>query len=704
MLDVITLGLPKLSLGRNILSNLEDALTREWIVTNGLGGYASSTVLGVNTRKYHGLLVASFNPPINRWVTLSKLDETVQIGDKTYDFGANEFHGIMHPKGYLFLSDFSVAPFPTFSYFVQGVSLQKTIFMPYQKNATTIIYKVTNPTDQKVSVFVSPLVNSRHIYQITDKNKIDWNFIQNKNENTVTIQPSNSVSSLILSSSKGSFVEEYWWIEKLFYRVDSSRNESSTEDNYRPGFFQFVVEPNQTKHFHILAVAAETTEQAKSLFSSFGKKNGDIDLLYRQELNRHKGLLNIFQNHNSSLEQKEWLNWIVQAADSFIVERASTQTKSVIAGYPWFEDWGRDALISLPGLTLVTGKFDDAREILLTFGHYCRDGIVPNRFSDKAGDIPLYNTVDATLWFFNAVLQYLKYTGDYEFIKKNLWSTLTNIIENHVNGTIYGIHLDTDGLLAHGSQLTWMDAATVDGFVTPRKGKAVEIQALWYNALKTMQLLASWFNQEEKRKNYSNMAQNTKISFEEKFWNKKGEYLFDVITEDNADSSLRPNQLIAVSLDFPVLESSKRLRVVDVVWKRLWGTFGLKTLPETDSRYHGVYLGDWSHRDNAYHNGTVWPWLLGPFVTAFTKTRDHQAPWRRFALKNFLEPLFQDHLYHAGLGTISEIFDGNEPHKPRGCISQAWSVAEPLRAYVEDIEFIRPKHEKEVLGMLVIGK
>ena len=699
------MGLPKICLERSVLSDVNEALTREWLVTNGLGGYASSTVFGVNTRKYHGLLVAAFTPPVNRWVLLTKLDETLQIGNKKYDFGANEFRGVIHPNGYMFLSEFSVEPLPTFNYTVQGVNLKKTVFMPYLKNATAVIYEVSNPTDEQVSVFVSPLVNSRHIYNTTEKNKTNWNVTKKQHKSTVNLQSSDSFSSLILSSSNdGSFVQEPWWVEKLFFRVDASRNESSIEDNFRPGFFMFSVNPKQTKQFHVLAVAGKTEEESECLFSSLGNTSSDINRLHQEELERRKLLINQFQKQNTGLELENWLKWLVQVADSFVVSRASTGTKSVIAGYPWFDDWGRDALISLPGLTLVTGRFEAAQEILLTFGHYCRDGVIPNRFSDKAGDIPLYNTVDATLWFFNAVLQYLKYTGDFEFIQKNLWNTLTEIVDHHVKGTIFGIHMDDDGLIAHGPQLTWMDVATVDGFITPRNGKAVEIQALWYNSLKTMELLASSFELWSKAETYSGLAKKARTSFAEKFWNQKDGYLFDVLPEDGADATLRPNQLIAVSLDFPVLENSKRTRVVDVVWKRLWGTYGLKTLPETDSRYNGTYLGNWAYRDNAYHNGTVWAWLLGPFVTAFVKTRCNEAPWRRFAFKNFLQPLFQNHLFDAGLGTVSEIFDGNEPHTPRGCISQAWSVAEPLRAYVEDVNLNRPLHEKEVLQTLTKSK
>lgn len=690
--------LPKLVLGKDVLLDVDGALGKEWLLTNGLGGYASSTVLGVNTRKYHGLLVAALNPPINRWVLLAKLDEQLKIGNETYNLAANEFHDIIHPEGHRFLSSFVVDPLPTYSYVVGDVRLQKTIVMPYMKNATATIYEVINPLDKEVVVKVSPLINSRHIYHTTDKNRLQWSFIQNRLGEATVIETSDSMTSLILSSGNmGSFVEESWWIEKIFFRADAARNEKSTDDYFRPGFFQFTVDAKETKRFHVVAAAGRKREEAEKLFSGLGKTTADIERLRSEELERRKGLLTQFSERYVNVEMDDWLKWLVQAADAFVVYRASTGKKSVIAGYHWFDDWGRDSLISLPGLTLLTGRFNDAQEILLTFEQYCDNGVIPNRFSDKAGDIPLYNTVDATLWFFNAVLQYLKYTGDYGFVKEKLWNTLNQIVDYHVDGTIFGIHMEEDGLIAHGPQLTWMDATTVDRFVTPRDGKAVEIQALWYNALKTMQLLSTRFNQQDKAKKYSNMAEKAKTSFVEKFWSPQKGHLFDTVRGGVADSTLRPNQLIAVSLDFSMLDRTKAESAVDVVWKGLWGKYGLKTLPETDSRYVGNYLGDWNHRDSAYHNGTVWAWLLGPFITAFLKTKNHEQSWRRYAYQNFLQPLFMEEPQRAGLGTLSEIFDGDEPHHSRGCVAQAWSVAEPLRAYVEDVVLMRPPHEKTVL-------
>ena len=702
-MDVAALDLPKINVGREVLSNVDEALNKEWLITNGLGGYASSTVLGINTRKYHGLLVAALNPPINRWMLLTKLDEELNIANTTYPLATNQYQYVTYPNGYQFLSSFTLDPLPKFTYDLQDVEVQKTVFMPYLKNATIVLYEVNNGSQEGVIFNVSPLVNSRHIYDTTKKDNLQWQFTKSCYMDGIVVSPSDSLSSLILSAGNtGSFVDQSWWVKNVYFKVDASRGETCTDDYYRPGYFEFSVYPKETKKFFVIAAAGKTEKESSRLFSGFGRTVKDVESRMFEEYERRQVLLNKFQNRNSGLTMENWLKWLVWAADSFVVQRDSTQNKSVIAGYTWFDDWGRDALISLSGLTLVTGRFEDAKQILLTFDRNCSDGIVPNRFSDKAGDIPLYNTVDATLWFFNAVLGYLKYTGDFEFVKENLWKTLTEIVDHHIKGTIFGIHMDKDGLISHGPQLTWMDAVTTEKFVTPRSGKAVEIQALWYNTLKIMQLLAERFNQTEKAEEYKTLAQRAKASFVEKFWNPDLGCLDDVISVDGSDSSLRPNQLIAVSLDFPVIDLEHATQLVDVVWKRLWGKYGLKTLPETDPRYSGTYIGDWSHRDGAYHNGTVWAWLLGPFVTAFLKTKNYEESWRSYAYNTFLKPLFNDQLTQAGLGTLSEIFDGNEPHNARGCISQAWSVAEPLRAYVEDVSLSRPVFEKDVLKTVIL--
>ncbi len=347
-------------------------------------------------------------------------------------------------------------------------------------------------------------------------------------------------------------------------------------------------------------------------------------------------------------------------------------------------------------MTLVTEKFEAARAIFVDFAGFCLDGLVPNFIPDE-NEKAAYNTVDATLWYINAVLQYLKYTGDFEFVKKQLWDVLKFMIEKHVDGTLFDIHVDDDGLLAHGPQLTWVDSSVGGKPVFPRAGKAVEIQALWYNALKTMELLGHKFREDALAEGYSLMAEKARKNFVEEFWIGEKGFLCDVVNGQERDTSLRPNQILAVSMDFSMLDKTKSMRIVDVVQSELLTCVGLRTLAKNDPRYIGTYSGDRASRDRAYHSGTVWPWLLGPFTTAFLKTKGYVKPQRDYAFENFLYPFWTKQIYTAGLGSLSEIYDGDPPHAPRGCISQAWSVAEPLRAYVEDVSFFRPKHEQELL-------
>jgi predicted glycogen debranching enzyme len=689
-------SLPKIHLSQNILSNFDKAIQTEWIITNGLGGYSSSTVLGINTRKYHGVLVAAFNPPTDRRVLLTKLDEEVKIGNNVYFLGSNEFKKDIFPRGYEFLSSFSLNPFPKYKYAVHGIQIEKTLFMPYEKNAVVIAYDLFNPLENEISVNVFPLVNSRHFHSLTKADELGWSFIQKKDEEKIKIQTSKPLSTLLLSARGGLyFLGKGEWIRGMYFRVDDAMGYNCFDDVFQPGKFEFNVASKERKKFHILAVAGEDEEEVEKIFSSI-LESGDIDVLCDKELKRLKGLLSRFQERYVDMEMEDWLKWLILTADSFMVNRKSVQKKSVIAGYHWFEDWGRDSLISLPGLTLVTGRFEDAKEVLLTFKQYCVRGIIPNRFPDSIGDKPDYNTVDASLWYFNAVLQFLKYTGDLEFVRRELWDTLQSIVEHHVRGTVYNIHVDSDGLVVHGPQLTWMDAMVGNQAVTPRDGEAVEIQALWYNALKIMELLARHFDQASDVEKYAFMAEKVKKSFVEEFWDGQRGCLFDVVKGDAKDSSLRPNQIIAVTLDFCMLDKEKSKMIVDVVWKRLWSKYGCRTVDRLAPLYIGRYEGDWARRNRAYHNGTVWAWLTGPFVTSFLKVYDYSKDKRDYAFREFLEPLFREEIYRAGLGTISEIFDGDEPHLPRGCISQAWSVGEPLRAFVEDVMLKRPLYQKRI--------
>jgi predicted glycogen debranching enzyme len=678
------------------LSKFDDAIQQEWIITNGLSGYASSTVLGINTRKYHGLLVAAYHPPGDRRICLAKLDEEILVGNNIYPLGASEFRNAIFPKGHEYLTEFSISPFPKYVYAVPNVEVQKTIFMPHEKNATVIIYKILNKNIFDIKIQVFPLINWRHFHSVMDRFKNPWQFAQKLADNGVNVSfPDIPQSMLSMKTTGGHYYDAGRWIERIYYREDALRGESCFDDCYQPGYFEVNVEANKSKNFAITAVADKNEADALKIMAEMPVTMYDTEALHEREVKNHEDSMAKFHEDRKTLPVNDWLNWIILATDQFIVKGTDYAQKSIIAGYHWFEAWGRDAFISLPGLMLVTGRFEDARKVFSTFQKHCKQGLIPNFIPDKL-EQPAYNAVDATLWFVNAVLQYLKYTGDFKFVQEQLWETLKAIIENHVKGTAFNIHMDKDGLLSHGSQLTWMDAIVDGKPITPRDGKAVEVQALWYNTLKTMEILANKFNEKSEAEEYVQMAEKTRKRFVEEFWNLEKNCLFDVVSEHGKDDSLRPNQIFVVALDFTMLDNVKNEKIVDILNRELLTPYGLRTLSRNDPRYVGVYAGDRGSRDKAYHNGTVWPWLLGAFTTAFLKTKGYTEYTREYALKNFLSPLFAEQIFKAGLGSISEIFDGEPPHTPRGCIAQAWSVAEPFRAYVEDVMQVRPKHEKEV--------
>ena len=687
---------PSTRLGKEALSNFDDAIGKEWIINNGLGGYASSTVLGINTRKYHGLLVAAFHPPGDRRVCLVKLDEEVNIGNNIYPLGANEFQNAIFPQGYMFLKEFSISPFPKYTYTVEDVEVRKTIFMPYEKNAVITIYKVLNRSGSNVRIQVFPLINWRHFHSVTDRWKIPWEFVQKREDKGVDIRFGVPRSTLMMTTTRGRYFATGKWIEKMYYREEAKRGESCLDDCYQHGYFEINVKANENGKFAITAVADRNKEYTQKVLAEMPATMYDTEALYEREIKRHENLLTNFHKEHKNIPTNDWLNWIILATNIFTIKGMNAEQRSVIAGYHWFGTWGRDIFTSLPGLMLVTRRFEEARKVFLTFRNHCKQGLIPNFLPDQAGQ-PAYNAVDATLWYVNAVLQYLKYTGDFKFVQEQLWATLKTIIEDHARGTAFNIHVDSDGLLHHDSQLTWMDAAIDGQPVTPRAGKAVEIQALWYNALKIMELLASKFKEKNEAGKYDQMAEKAKKSFVERFWNPEKSCLFDAISEYGKDDSLRPNQVITVALDFTMLDNTKSEKLVDVVHKELLTPYGLRTLSRNDQRYIGFYAGDRKNRDRAYHNGTVWPWLLGPFTKAFLKAKGYTEYRCEYALKNFLMPLFTTQVLKAGLGNLNEIFDGEPPHRPRGCIAQAWSVAEPLRAYVEDVMHVRPEHEKRVL-------
>ena len=680
------------------LRDLSAAVSREWLETNGIGGFSSSTIIGLNTRRYHGLLTAATKPPVGRFVLLSKLEETLVIDGQRYELSANQYPGVIHPRGFEYQTGFSLDPFPTFTYEIDGLRLTKTVFMVQGENTTVVRFELHGGERFEITLEVRPLIAFRDYHSTTHENNA-LNPRVGVEPGLTTLQPYSDLPALHLAHDRAEVESTGFWYRNFQYALEEERGLDFAEDLFNPCMLTFDFSSRT-----VVNILASTTPHDA----------GDADAYRAAELARR------------STDKTDLVSVLRRAADQFIVAREQGET--VIAGYHWFADWGRDTMIALPGLTLVNGRADIAKDILAQFAAHVDQGMLPNRFPD-AGEAPEYNTVDATLWFFEAVRSYVQYTGDYEFVRASLYSVLKEIVDWHLRGTRYGIHVDEDGLLSSGApgvQLTWMDAKVGDHVVTPRHGKPVEIQALWYNALRVMEDLAARFNDAESEQRYNAMADKARVSFNELFWNADAGCLYDVVdgasrdasiasrdawteTRDvsteaddapnatrhassnatrhasNAtrDASIRPNQVIAISLANTMLSNERAASILRVVERELLTPRGLRTVSPSDPNYVGRYEGDPARRDSAYHQGTVWPWLIGPYITAYSRTfgraaaQDFATTW----LNNF-----QPHLHEACLGQISEIFDGDPPHAPRGCVAQAWSVAELLRAIVEDVE------------------
>jgi predicted glycogen debranching enzyme len=659
---------------REVCGDLGEACSREWLETNGIGGFACSTIAGLNTRRYHALLTAATRPPVGRVVLLSKLEETLVLGEKRFELSVNRYagavqhRGVIHPSGYEYLGSFRLDPFPRFRYRCGDLQLEKTMFLVQGENSVVIQYELLSDLRGRACALeVRPLIAFRDFHATTHAN----NAIRRDvaiGTGLATITPYPDLPSLHFAHNAQSVDTSGFWFYNFEYEREKERGLDSLEDLYGPFLLRFDLAGNSSA-----AIIASTTTQRPVV---------EVHPLQEQEIQRRATIV------RGAPAEDAFAKLLTAAADQFIVARDDQE--SVIAGYPWFGDWGRDTMISLPGLTLVTGRFDEARNILRAFARNIDHGMLPNRFPDS-GENPEYNTVDATLWMFHAVHQLLRYTRDYDFVRAELYQPLAGIIAWHERGTRYGIHLDADGLLHAGEpgvQLTWMDAKVGDWVVTPREGKAVEIQALWYNALCVMARLSLVFNKYAESSHYTALAERIRARFAEAFWNENAGCLHDVISSAGPDSSIRPNQIFAVSLPYPLLSNDQALRVVEVVEWELLTPFGLRTLSPRDPRYRGRYDGDPRSRDGAYHQGTVWPWLLGPFLSAYVKVHGRTAEARRRA-DQFLDSL-RAHLWQAGLGQISEVFDGDAPHRSGGCFAQAWSVAEVLRTYIEDAKDRQP--------------
>ncbi len=650
----------------DILQNWDEASRREWLVTNGLGGYGAASLAGANTRRYHGLLVPAFSPPLGRAVLLSKVEEEVRVEDQLYQLSSNKYPSVVQPQGYRHLTYFSTRPVPTFTFIFheETVVLEKRVWMAHGENTVYVHYTLVK-APEPLRLGLVPLLAYKDYH--TEQHR--WDGFTGD----LTFEPDGRLRFVAFPTAHPLFLhvkppfvfdDHSGWFYNFEHPREQERGLDFTEDLYCPGRFNGVLAPGQT----ITLVATVESERP-----------AEPEEALAAEVGRQKALLAQAGVTPGDAARET----LTLAADQFIVEKSDKVARAtILAGYPWFTDWGRDTMIALPGLCLTTGRHAVAREILMSFAGAVHNGLLPNRFSDGGGGAE-YNTVDASLWFFHAVYAYAQASGDWEGAQAEMLPVLKVILDAHIRGTDYSIGVDpSDGLLRAGQpgvQLTWMDAKVGDWVVTPRTGKPVEINALWHNALCVTADLAGRAGQADLAADCRERAAQAKESFMRLFLNPATHSLFDVIGPDGQpDASFRPNQIFAVSLPFPVIEGDEAKAVVDAVAASLLTPFGLRTLAPGSPDYHGRYApGDPAARDGAYHQGTVWPWLLGAFCDAHLKVYGDKAKTRAL-----LGTLLNAGLSEYGVGSLAEAADGDPPHAPNGCPAQAWSVAEVLRAYV----------------------
>jgi predicted glycogen debranching enzyme len=626
----------------------------EWLETNGLGGWASSTVSGAHTRRYHGLLVAATRPPLGRVVLLSKLDETVRIGGEAFDLASNRFPGVIHPRGYQHLLAFEREMFPVFRYRIGTATIEKMVAAIHGENTTLVRY-LLGAASPPCTIEFRPLVAGRDYHALRRADGPGPAFTVAKG--VLATEPLAGGARLFVSVPGAIFERGPDWWYRFEYDRERERGFDYQEDLWTPGLLRTALQPGQALH-----VLVSTDDPA----------GRDPSSLLERERARRTDLLGRLPLRDRATAS------LAMAADQFLVRRG-TGLGTAIAGYHWFGDWGRDTLIALPGLTLATGRPDDARHVLQTFAGLFDQGMLPNRFPDD-GDAPEYNSVDAALWYFVALHAYLAATGDRAFVRA-LLPPLREAVRWHQEGTRHGIRVDHDGLLRAGEPgvaLTWMDAKVDGRAVTPRIGKAVDINALWVNALTILAEFELELGDTSAAAHLSADAARARRQFSRVFWHAEGGCLYDVVDGDTRDASIRPNQILALSLPHPLLSVRQRRQVLRTVEEKLLTPVGLRTLSPDDPAYRPRYEGDAPARDSAYHQGTVWAWLLGPYVTALVRERGRRG---RAQGRELLTRAL-DHLREAGVGTCSEIFDAEPPHAPRGTIAQAWSVAEILRAWI----------------------
>lgn len=658
-------------------TTFKEGIKREWAVTNGIGGYAGSSMIGAHSRTHQGYLIASLHAPIERYLVFSKINETVTVGTSTVSFETSQHCAsgkMVYTEGQKFLTSFIYDGSVHYTYETDNFSFEKHITLKRNANVCAVAYELT-AGDNDCTFTLTPLFNYREHSESSTPDTLKFETFT-EDRTFYLVPEKNKDIAIRFQTSEGTFSErETVYDIDMQLQIEVDLETDGLDCHYCPVDLSIAVPANTTKKVSILCSIGDVNERPAPVSATEAFSILEENARCHAELFEKAGYRDSFANQ------------LVLASDQFLTYRESTKMMTVLAGLPWFTDWGRDTMIAFTGLTLCTKRFKEAEEILLTFARYIRHGIVPNMFPDDNMP-PLYNTVDASLWYFYAVYQYLHYNPAAEaeaFVKEQIFPHLKEIISAYEKGTDFSIYMEDDGLIHAGSgldQITWMDVRVGDWVATPRHGKPVEINALWYNALRIMESLCEKFDEDASA--YRTRAEQVKESFNAKFWDSSNQCLFDVVDGDEPDDHIRPNQIYAVSLPFSLLPEEQEKAVVALVEKELFVGCGLRSLAPDHPDYHGIYCGALAKRDAAYHQGTAWGFLLGGFFSAYMKVNHHSSSAAANAVR-MLEPV-RKHLTDSGcIGSISEIFDGDAPHNPRGCYAQAWSVGEVLRCYCEDI-------------------
>ncbi len=659
--------------------SLEEGIKKEWIITNGLGGYASSTVIGINTRKYHGLLVAPVTPPARRYLILSKLDESIKIDDKVYPFYSNIGKDYIS-KGYIYQESFEKEILPKFTYKIEYTVIEKTICMEYGKNTVGVYYKIKNG-DKDAVLTLAPVINFRDFHSMNTSHT--FNLKERINDKKIRIVVDDYIQTPIyMHISEGDYIEHKDdTFFNMFYIEEEKRGFYPEENHIVPGRYEIKIEANEEKEISFVCSFEENIEEI------------DVKNLIENEEKRVTQMIEktgLLKNQKNSKKEK-LVKELIIATDNLIVYRPSFALHTIIAGYHWFLDWGRDTLIAFEGLLLKQKRFDIAREVLKTMIRDIKYGLVPNGYSGF-DNRPLYNSVDASLLLFEQVQKYIEYTKDEDFVRENIYPKLIDIIDNYIQGIDVdnnNIYLDSDYLLVSGTEMTqntWMDAKIGDYAVTPRNGKAVEINSMWYNSLMIMANLTNKMGKKTDVRKYKKLAENCKIAFNNRFYNARRKSLYDVL----GDNKIRPNQLFAFSLTYPIIEPNSEIanNVINTVEKKLLNPYGLKTLAKGEENYVEVYEGDGKRRDLSYHQGITWTWLLGIYYNtllnqlkfARQKKEKQELEKKIEEFRNRTLETFENEIDSRGcIGGIAEIYDSKKPFEPKGAVLQAWSVAEILR-------------------------